>query len=151
MKVKVEVREDLEPDVEFYYNHQFEIYREPYLIWDRETWRSIFADCRVYQIEVSGSYAGDIILDQKGRGTTYVVDFSILPAYQRRGVGRTVLEVIRAREKRLTAVTRKETLPFFLKSGFVLNKRIRDYYDTGVDGYYVVSLIPRGPIRSVFL
>jgi len=102
--------------------------------------------CRVYRIEVNGEYAGDIILEKRGRGTIYIVDFSILPGHQRRGVGRTVLETIRSREKRLTAVTRKETLPFFLKSGFVLRKRMRDYYDTGVDGFYVVSSIP--PISS---
>jgi hypothetical protein len=35
-------------------------------------------------------------------------------------------------------VTRKETLPFFLKSGFALKRRIRNYYDAGVDGFYVV-------------
>jgi len=138
VKVKVELREDLEPDVEFYYDHQFNIYREPYLIWDRETWRSILVTCRVYRIEVNGAYAGDIILDQKGRGTTYIVDFSILPPYQRQGIGGAVLEIMRAKEKRLTAVTRKETLPFFLKSGFALKRRIRNYYDAGVDGFYVV-------------
>jgi hypothetical protein len=37
--------------------------------------------------------------------------------------------------KNLSAVTRKETLPFFLKSGFVLKKKMEDYYDLGVDGY----------------
>ncbi len=146
--MKIELREDPEPDVAFYYDHQFKIYREPYLIWDRETWRSIFATCRVYRIEVNGAYAGDIILDQRGRGTAYIVDFSILPRYQRRGGGRAVLEAIRPKEKRLTAVTRKETLPFFLKCGFVLKKSIKDYYDTGVDGYYVVSSIPAASVGS---
>jgi hypothetical protein len=40
--------------------------------------------------------------------------------------------------KALTAITRKETLNFFLKSGFVLKKMIRNYYDAGVDGYLIV-------------
>jgi len=40
-------------------------------------------------------------------------------------------------DKKLVAVTRKETLNFFLKSGFVLRKRLKNYYDPGVDGYYI--------------
>jgi hypothetical protein len=38
----------------------------------------------------------------------------------------------------LTAVTRKEALGFFLKSGFVLKKTLKNYYHHGVDGCYVV-------------
>jgi hypothetical protein len=34
-------------------------------------------------------------------------------------------------------LTRREMLEFFLKSGFVLKKTIRNYYQAGVDGYYM--------------
>jgi hypothetical protein len=37
----------------------------------------------------------------------------------------------------LAAVTRKETLGFFLKFGFVLRKTLKNYYHPGVDGYYI--------------
>ncbi len=138
--VKISLREDLHPDAEFYYHYQFKIYREPYLIWSKDTWSAILAVCAVYSIVVDGRYAGDILLEDRGKGTKYIVDFSLLPEYQRVGIGKAVLERVKKMGKRLTAVTRKETIQFFLKSGFTLKRRIRDYYDTGVDGYYIVLL-----------
>ncbi len=136
--MKIALREDFDPDSDFYYDHQFEIYHEPYLIWDRDTWETVLNTCRVYRIEVDGRYAGDVILEARGRGTKYIVDFSVLPEYQRRGIGNAVLEQIKRMGGKLKAVTRKETLNFFLKSGFVLKKTIRNYYDPGVDGYYLI-------------
>jgi ribosomal protein S18 acetylase RimI-like enzyme len=136
--VKVALREDLHPDVSFYYDCQFKIYREPYLIWDKDTWSALLAICAVYSIVVDGNYAGDILLEDRGKGTKYIVDFGLLPEYQRMGIGRVVLGQIKKMGKRLTAVTRKETIQFFLKSGFALNRRMKDYYDAGVDGYYIV-------------
>ena len=44
---------------------------------------------------------------------------------------------VKKMDKRLTAVTRKETLPFFLICGFVLSKKVRSYYGPGVDGYAI--------------
>jgi len=136
--MKIALREDFDPDSDFYYDRQFEIYHEPYLIWDRETWEAVLNTCRVYRIEVNGRYAGDVILEDRGEGAKYVVDFSVLPEYQRRGIGKAVLEKIKRISGKLKAVTRKETLDFFLKSGFVLKKTIRNYYDPGVDGYYLI-------------
>jgi len=136
--MKIALREDFDPDSDFYYDRQFEIYHEPYLIWDRETWEAVLNTCRVYRIEVNGRYAGDVILEDRGKGAKYVVDFSVLPEYQRRGIGKAVLEKIKRISGKLKAVTRKETLDFFLKSGFVLKKTIRNYYDPGVDGYYLI-------------
>ena len=133
----IALRQDFDPDVDFYYEAQFEVYHEPYLLWNRQIWEAVAAACDVYRIEAEGEYAGDIILENRGKGTAYIVDFSILPDYQRRGVGTEVLNRIENRSPRLLAVTRKETLPFFLKSGFVLKRRIRDYYDRRVDGYYI--------------
>ena len=138
--VKISLREDLHPDASFYYHCQFKIYREPYLIWGKDTWSAILAVCAVYSILVDGKYAGDILLEDRGKGTKYIVDFSLLPEYQRMGIGRAVLERVKKMGKRLTAVTRNETIQFFLKSGFALKRRIKDYYDTGVDGYYIVFL-----------
>ena len=135
--MEIRLLEDLEPDIEFYYRYQFEIYHEPYLIWDRETWEEIAGVCDVYRIEVDGKYAGDVILENRGKGRKYIVDLSILPEYQRRSVGRSVLEEIKKKERRVTAVTRKETLRFFLKSEFVQKRRIKNYYFPGVDGYYM--------------
>jgi GNAT superfamily N-acetyltransferase len=136
--VKISLREDLHPDTEFYYHSQFKIYREPYLIWSKDTWSALLAVCAVYSIVADGEYAGDILLEERRRGTKYIVDFSLLPDYQRMGIGRAVLERIKKMGKRLTAVTRKETIQFFLKCGFGLKRRIKDYYDVGVDGYYIV-------------
>ncbi|MBI5967819.1 MAG: hypothetical protein HY882_08190 [Deltaproteobacteria bacterium] len=48
-----------------------------------------------------------------------------------------VLEQVMKMGKKLTAVAPKETLNFFLKSGFILKRIIKDYYDPGVDGYYI--------------
>jgi hypothetical protein len=39
--------------------------------------------------------------------------------------------------KKFTAVTGRETLNLFLKSGFVLKKTIKNYYAHSVDGYYI--------------
>ncbi len=135
--MEVTIREDLDPDVNFYYRRQFEIFLEPYLIWDWDTWAAVIAVCTVYRIEADSKYAGDVILEDRGRGTQYIVDFGLLPEYQGKGIGRTVLEEVKKMGKKLTAVTRNGILPFFLKCGFVLSKRIRSYYGPGVDGYAI--------------
>lgn len=131
------LKEDPHPDTEFYYRQQFRIYSEPYLIWDRETWETIFSTCTVYRVEIEGRYAGDLIIEDIGRGTKYIVDFSLLPDYQGKGIGRAVLERIKEMSRRLTAVTREEMLPFFLKCGFVLNRTLKNYYFRNVDGYFI--------------
>jgi ribosomal protein S18 acetylase RimI-like enzyme len=136
--MRIALREDFDPDVDFYYRYQFRIYHEPYLIWDEETWKSVLATCTVYRIEVEGKVAGDVVLEDRGKGAKSIVDFSILPEYQGKGIGKAVLERVKKMGKALTAVTRKETLNFFLKSGFVLKRTIRNYYDSGVDGYLIV-------------
>jgi GNAT superfamily N-acetyltransferase len=133
----ITLQEDVAPDVDFYYRQQFKIYHEPYLIWDWETWEMLLATCKIYRVEVDGKYAGDVILEGKPKGTRYIVDFSLLPEYQGKGIGKTVLEEVKKMAKRLTAITRKEKLPFFLKSGFTLRKTVKDYYDLGVDGYHI--------------
>jgi GNAT superfamily N-acetyltransferase len=135
--MEIRLREDLEPDIDFYYRYQFEIYHEPYLIWDRETWEAIAAGCSLYRIEVDGRYAGDVVLENRGKGTKYIADFSILPEYQRKGVGMAVMEQLKRNERRLTAVTRKETLQFFLKAGFSLKRTMKNYYFPGVEGYEI--------------
>jgi len=140
--MEITLREDLDPDIDFYYQYQFKIYHEPYLIWDRYTWKRVLATCTVYRIEVDGKYAGDVLLEGKGRGTKSIVDFSILPEYQGKGIGKDVLEQVKKMGIKLSAVTRKETLNFFLKSGFVLKKRMRNYYDPGVDGYSITFSNP---------
>jgi GNAT superfamily N-acetyltransferase len=137
-KMKITLREDLDPDSNFYYYQQFKIYHEPYLIWDRETWEVVLTTCDVYRVEVDGKYAGDIILEGKGMGAKYIVDFSLLPDYQRKGIGKVVLEKVKRIGKNLAAVTRKETLNFFLKSGFILRRTMKNYYSPGVEGYYII-------------
>ena len=134
----ITLQEDVAPDVDFYYRQQFKIYHEPFLIWDWETWEIILATCKTYRVEVDGKYAGDVILEGKPKGTRYIVDFSLLPDYQGKGIGKTVMEEVKKMAKRLTAITRKEKLPFFLKCGFTLKKTVKDYYDSGVDGYHIV-------------
>jgi GNAT superfamily N-acetyltransferase len=135
--MEITLREDLDPDIDFYYQYQFKIYHEPYLIWDRHTWKTVLATCTVYRVEVDGKYAGDVLLEGKGRATKSIVDFSILPECQGKGIGKAVLDKVKKMGMKLTAVTRKETLNFFLKSGFVIKKRMRNYYDPGVDGYSI--------------
>ncbi len=136
--MKVSLQRDPHPDVNFYYENQFEIYKEPYLIWDRAMWGEVLATCTVWRIKVNGQYAGDIIIDDQGNDRKDIVDFSILPQYQRRGVGKSVLEKIKKTAGKISAVTRNETLGFFLKCGFLPAVRIGDYYHPGVDGIYIV-------------
>ncbi len=140
--MEIRLREDPDPDIEFYYQYQFKIYHKPYLIWDRHTWNTVLITCTVYRIEVDGKYAGDVLLEGRGRGTKSIIDFSILPEYQGEGVGKGVLEQVKKMGMRLKAVTRKETLNFFLKSGFALKKRMKNYYDPGVDGYSITFSNP---------
>jgi ribosomal protein S18 acetylase RimI-like enzyme len=71
-------------------------------------------------------------------GAKYIVDFGIFPEYQGKGIGKAVLEKVKKMGKKLTAVTRKETLEFFLKCGFKIRKTVKDYYAPLVDGYYIV-------------
>ncbi|HXZ37489.1 MAG TPA: GNAT family N-acetyltransferase [Thermodesulfobacteriota bacterium] len=134
----VSLREDSDPSPDFYFHHQFAIYHESYLIWDRGTWEMVLATCAVYRVEVDGNYAGDVILEGRPKGTRYIVDFSLLPEYQGKGIGTAVLEEVKKMAKKLTAITRKEKLPFFLKCGFALRKTVKNYYDSGVDGYHIV-------------
>ena len=135
--MNITLREDLDPDPDFYYRYQFKIYHESYLIWDRDVWEAILNSCVVYRIEFDGTYAGDVLLEGRGKDRKYIVDLSILPEYQGKGIGKAVLNRMKKMGHRLTAVTRKEILVFFLKSGFVLRKTLRNYYHPGVDGYYV--------------
>ena len=137
-KMRITLRKDVNPDIDYYYHQQFEIYHEPYLIWDRETWEAILSTCDVYRIEINEKSVGDLIVERKAKATGYIVDFSLLPEYQGKGIGKAVLEKVKGKGKKLVAVTRKETLGFFLKSGFVLRKKLKNYYDPGVDGYYIV-------------
>jgi ribosomal protein S18 acetylase RimI-like enzyme len=136
--MEVSLREDHELDTDFYYDQQFRIYHESYLIWDRDTWETVLTTCSVYHVDVDGKCAGDVILEDRGKGTKYIIDFSVLPEYQGKGIGKAVLERVKRMGRKLTAVTRKETLDFFLKSGFELRKTIKNYYYPGVDGYYIV-------------
>ncbi len=135
---KVALKEDIYPDPDFYYRQQFKIYRESYLIWDRKTWEAILTECSVYCIELDGKYGGDVLLEGRGESMKYVVDFSLLPEYQGKGVGKEVLEQVKTMARKVTAVTRRETLVFFLKSGFILIRTIKNYYHPGVDGYYII-------------
>jgi len=137
-KMRITLRKDVNPDIDYYYHQQFEIYHEPYLIWDRETWEAILSTCDVYRIEINEKSVGDLILERRARATVYIVDFSLLPEYQGKGIGKAVLEKVMDMGKKLVAVTRKETLGFFLKSGFVLRKKLKNYYEPGVDVYYIV-------------
>ncbi len=143
--MKATLREDAHPDPDFYYQQQFSIYHEPYLIWDRETWETVLTTCDVYRIEIDGRCGGDVILEDQGKGVKYIVDFSVLPDYQGKGIGRSAVEQIKKMTKKLAAVTRKETLPFFLKSGFILRKTMKSYYHPRVDGYYIV--FERKPVK----
>jgi GNAT superfamily N-acetyltransferase len=142
--MKIKLREDLGPDIDFYYHQQFEIYHEPYLIWDRDTWETIITTCDVYRIEVNEKNAGDVILEDRKNGTKYIVDFSVLPEYQGKGIGKAALEQVKKMGKKLTGITRKETLNFFLKSRFVLKKMIKNYYQPSVDGYYITFSEKKG-------
>ena len=135
--MKITLREDLGQDIEFYYHQQFRIYHEPYLIWDRDTWKVTINTCDVYRIEVNEKWVGDVILEDRKRSTMYIVDFSILPDFQGRGIGKAVLEEVKKMGGGIAAITRKETLGFFLKSGFVVKRRIGNYYHSYVDGYYI--------------
>jgi predicted Zn-ribbon and HTH transcriptional regulator/GNAT superfamily N-acetyltransferase len=135
--MKITFREDINPNPDFYYHQQFKIYHEPYLIWDKKTWKAIITACNVYRIEINGRYGGDVILEDREKGIRYIVDFSILPEHQGKGIGKAVLEQIKTMAEKQTAVTRKETLHFFLKSGFVLKETMESYYHPGVDGYYM--------------
>jgi ribosomal protein S18 acetylase RimI-like enzyme len=135
--MKITLREDLHPDPEFYYQVQFRIYHKPYLIWDRGTWNDVIETCDTYRIEVDGIYAGEIILEHRENGAVYIVDFSLLPEYQGKGIGRAVLGELQKERRKITAVTRKDTLDFFLKCGFSLKKKMKNYYERGVDGYLI--------------
>ena len=144
--MEITFREDINPDADFYYRQQFKIYHKPYLIWDKETWEAVVTAYNVYRIEIDGRYGGDVLLEDRGKGIKYIVDFSILPEHQGKGIGKTVLEQIKAMSEKLTAVTRKETLHFFLKSGFVLKRTVKNYYRAGLAGYYMTFV--RRPDRG---
>ncbi len=107
------------------------------MIWSRETWAATLASSDVYHIEINGRYAGNVILEDRGKGERYLADFSFLPEFQGKGFGKAVLEKVKDRGDKLTAFTRKETLQFFLKSGFVLKRTMRNYFSPGVDRYYI--------------
>ena len=142
--MEIKLREDPNPDTDFYYHHQFKVYHDSYLIWDRDTWEAVLSTCTVYWIEVDGKYAGDVIIEDWRKGTKSIIDFSVLPEYQGRGVGRAALEKVKEMGGKFTAVTRKETVDFFLNCEFVLKKLIKNYYHPGVDGYYIAWSL-RGP------
>ena len=135
--MEIALRKEIHPDANFYYRRQFEIFDKPDLIWSRNRWASTLLRSDVHRIEVDGAYAGHIILESRPKGRRYVADLSLLPGYRGRGIGREVLKELKERTGKLTAFTRKETLPFFLKQGFVVRRTMKDYFSPGVDRYYV--------------
>ncbi len=137
--MKIRLREDLKPDVDRYYELQFRIYTESYLFWDRDFWEVLLNSSTVFRIEVNGEDAGDVLFERRGADAIYIVDFSLLPEYRGKGVGSAVLKQLKNRWRKVTAMTRREVLGFFLNSGFLLKKTINDYYAPGVHGYYVTS------------
>ncbi len=138
--MKIALRKDTLPEADFYYRRQFEIFDEPCLIWSRDRWSRTLLTSDVHRIEVDGVYAGHVVLEGRQRGKTYIADLSLLPAYRGRGIGREVLKELKERTGMLTAFTRKETLPFFVKQGFVLKRTMKDYFSAGVDRYYVETV-----------
>ena len=135
--MEISLRKEIHPDADFYYRCQFEIFDAPCLIWSRDRWASALLRSDVHRIEVDGAYAGHVILEGRARGKTYIADLSLLPEYRGRGIGRRVLKGLKEKPGKLTAFTRKETLPFFLKQGFVLRRTMKDYFSPGADRYYV--------------
>lgn len=138
--MEIELRKEIRPDADFYYRRQFEIFDEPCLIWSRDRWLKTLSRSDVHRIEVDGAYAGHVILEGRRRSRTYIADLSLLPAYRGKGIGREVLKQLEERTGKLSAFTRKETLPFFLKQGFVLRRTMKDYFAAGVDRYYVETI-----------
>ncbi len=135
--MEIALREEIHPNADFYFRRQFKIFDEPCLIWSRARWRATLLKSEVRRIEVDGADAGHVILEGRRRGRTYIADLSLLPAYRGRGIGREVLKELKERTGKLTAFTRKETFPFFVKQGFVLRRVMKDYFSAGVDRYYV--------------
>ena len=66
--MEITLREDLDPDIEFYYHYQFKIYHEAYLIWDRDTWETVLTTCTVYRIEVHGKLCRRCPIGGQGKG-----------------------------------------------------------------------------------
>jgi len=137
--MEITLRRVNNPDPDFYYRHQFEVYHEPYLIWERETWVVTLARSDVYCIEVDGRYSGDAILEDRRKGKKYLADFNILPEFQGRGVGKTALERLKNTGDRLTAFTRRDTLGFFMNCGFIVRRTMTGYFFPGIDRYYVTT------------
>src|SRR4030065_274989 len=100
--MKITLREDVHPDIDFYYYQQFKIYQEPYLLWDRETWEGVLSACTVYRIEVDEKVAGDVILEESRKGILYIVDFGLLPEVQGKGIGKEVLQKVKEMGKKLS-------------------------------------------------
>ena len=149
--MEITLRKDPDPETDFYYRHQFEIYHEPYLFWDYSTWESVLTTSDVYRIEVNGTYAGNVILEDRGKGAKYIADFSLLPEFRGQGIGKAVLKRTKMMAKKLTAFTRMETVGFYLKSGFVLKRTMRNYFSPGVDRYYVECDITEGLPKDPYL
>jgi ribosomal protein S18 acetylase RimI-like enzyme len=59
-------------------------------VWQEQKFRSQYVASKWQIIVVGGSRAGGICLDRNG-SAIYVTDIQILPEYQRRGIGSTVL------------------------------------------------------------
>jgi len=139
--MKISLQRDLDPDLDYYYSFQFRIYDKSYLLWDKDLWDMILSTGAAFRVLADGENVGDLILEEKGKGTLYITDLSILPEYQRKGVGKAVIEEIKKMGRKITAVTRNETLDFFLKCGFRPRKTIKNYYYPGVHGYYITFLM----------
>ncbi len=137
--MEIALRKEIHPDADLYYRRQFEIFEEPCLIWSRDRWLATLLKSDVHRIEVDGAYAGHVILEDRRRGRTYIADLSLLPGYRGKGVGREVLKELKKKGK-LSAFTRKRTLPFFLRQDFVLRKVMKNYFSAGIDRYYVETI-----------
>jgi len=90
---------------------------------------AVLTTCTVYRIEVDGNMP-EMSIRGQGRGTKSIVDLSILPEYQGKGIGKAVLEQSRRWYKTYSRHP-KGNAQFFLEIRVRSKEEDGNYYDPG--------------------
>lgn len=112
--------------------------------WTEEELRAVLSDrCVIGMVAEQGEQVIGHMVYLLRKGSIRLLDFAIDPAFQRSGVGESMMAKLTCKlsarnRTRLNAVVPEGNLPFlaFLRSfGFRAEKVLRGHFDDGSDGY----------------
>lgn len=132
MRIRPYRPDDLDPVVDLWYDTWHATFpdlrhHEPKEEWRRRFEREIAVEERVYVAELDGGIAGFLAVKDEGGGEGYLHEIFVAPAFQRRGIGSTLMalakELAPAGLRLHTLQRNAQAAAFYERHGFVVESR----------------------------